>query len=193
MTQPTVRRLLTTGACVLILAGAPSVVAGQSVVDSWPGLDTGGLQRIYVLDDRGTESSGTLLALSADSLLMLVDGAERRVLRSQVMRMQKRDSLRNGTIIGAIAGVALGLVSARIADCTGDAQGGSCPAARGTLLAVSGGIYSAAGAGVDALIRGRSTIYEAPPAGVRVPQAAARHLSSDRATARELWRMGVSW
>jgi len=64
----------------------------------------------------------------------------------------------------------MGLMTAAISDCPGNDPGGSCGGARAAAVAVSMGVYSAIGAGVDALVRGRTTIYERRGAS-RAPSA----------------------
>lgn len=163
--------------CLAILAATlvPSALCAQDTAQSWPGLVPSGLPTVYVLDDAGVETSGTLLRLNPDSLVLLVSGAERRFEAARVRRIQKRgDSLRNGALIGAIVGVVMGLVVAAISDCPGDDPGGSCPGTRAATFLFSTGAYAAMGAGLDALIPGRTTLYEAPT----VPPAAGREGSA---------------
>jgi hypothetical protein len=151
--------------CIAILVAAlvPVPVGAQETTSNWPGLSPSGLSTVYVLDDAGVETSGRLLRLNPDSLVLLVGGAERRFEAARVTRIQKRgDSLRNGAVIGAIVGVALGLVSAGLSDCPGDNPGGACPGSRAALFLVSTGVYAAIGTGIDALVPGRTTLYEAP-------------------------------
>jgi hypothetical protein len=148
---------------ILVAALSPVAVCAQEAASSWPGLDSSRLSTVYVLDNSGTQTSGKLLRLNPDSLVLLVDGTERRFDTARVARIQKRgDSLRNGAIIGAVVGVALGILTAGIADCPGDHPGGGCPGSRAALFLVSTGVYSAIGTGIDALIPGRTTLYEAP-------------------------------
>jgi hypothetical protein len=148
---------------ILIAALTPGPAYAQDTSSSWPGLVSSRLSTVYVLDDSGVETSGKLLRLNPDSLVLLVAGAERRFEAARVARIQKRgDSLRNGAIIGAIVGVALGVITAGIADCPGDRPSGGCPGSRAALFLVSTGFYSAVGTGIDALIPGRTTLYEAP-------------------------------
>jgi hypothetical protein len=150
---------------VFIAALGPGVASAQDAAAHWPGLVSSGLSTVYVLDNTGTETSGKFLRLNPDSIVLLVDGAERRFETARVARIQKRgDSLRNGAIIGAIVGVAMGIITAGISDCPGDHPGGGCPGSRAALFLVSTGVYSAIGTGIDALIPGRTTLYEAPKA-----------------------------
>ena len=71
--------------------------AAQSAVEPWTGLKTSDLDTIYVRDVNGAEMSGKLLQLNPDSLVLLVGGVERRFDLPEVSRIQKRDSLKNGT------------------------------------------------------------------------------------------------
>jgi hypothetical protein len=151
---------------LLVAAGlVPGVANAQDTAAKWPGLESSRLSTVYVLDVGGTETSGKLLRLNPDSLVVLVDGQERQFETARVARIQKRgDSLRNGAIIGAVVGVAMGIITAGISDCPGDRAGGGCPGSRAALFLVSTGVYSAIGTGIDALIPGRTTLYKAPKA-----------------------------
>jgi hypothetical protein len=94
---------------------------------------------------------------------VLVGGTERRFDAARIRRVQKRgDSIRNGAIIGAVVGAVFGALGAGISDCPGDDPGGHCAGSRVALFALSTGIYTAMGAGIDALIVGRTTLYTAP-------------------------------
>ena len=162
-------------ACVC-LRSAPA--QAQPTLDRWAGLELKRLQEIYVRDVEGTETSGRLLQLNPDSLVILAGGVERRVDAGEVIRVQNRDSLKNGTLIGLAIGAGMGLMTAAISDCPGNDPGGSCGGARTAAVAVSMGVYSAIGAGVDALVRGRTTIYErrgaSSPRSAFVPLARVR-------------------
>ncbi len=151
----------------------PSLAFAQGTAQSWPGQATTGSATVYVLDDTGAEASGKLLRLDLDSLVLLVGDTERRFEAARVRRIEKRgDSLRNGAVIGAIVGAAIGVLAAGIADCPGDG-GGRCPGFRAAGFLISTGAYAAIGAGIDALVVGRQTLYEAPAASrrsVRTPQ-----------------------
>jgi hypothetical protein len=150
---------------ILIAALSPAVASAQQTASNWPGLVSSRLSTVYVLDTTGAETSGKLLRLNPDSIVLLVGGAERQFETARVARVQKRgDSLRNGAIIGAVIGLALGVITAGIADCPGDRPSGGCPGSRAALFLVSTGFYSAVGTGIDALIPGRTTLYEAPKA-----------------------------
>jgi hypothetical protein len=170
----------------MLLSTVPSVSVAQAVSEQWPGLSTSDLQTVYLLDRSGLETSGRLLALDPDSVMLLVDGAERRFDMTDVTRIQKRDSLRNGTLIGAAIGAVMGIVAAGISDCPGNDPGGSCGGLRTATFAASLGMYTALGAGVDAMIRGRTTIYAAPAAALTRTPGLMR-------PPRVAFRVGLSW
>lgn len=173
-------------AALVVFAINPAVARGQSISERWPGLASSQLQTVYVVDRSGLETTGKLLGLSPDSLVLLVAGVERRFDRADVARIQKRDTLKNGTLIGAAVGVVMGLVGAGISDCPGTRPGGACPGFRGAIAVASTGMYAGLGAGVDALIRGRTTLYQAPP------QSPGRSALGPGTTGAVL-RVGVSW
>ncbi len=146
----------------VLVALTPSVALGQTISDQWPGLTTAELKTVYVLARSGNETTGKLLGLTPDSLMLLVGDVEQRFDATDVARIQTRDSLKNGTLIGAAIGLAMGFVAAGISDCSGPHPGGACPGFRVAAVVVSTGMYAGLGAVVDAAIRGRTTLYEAP-------------------------------
>jgi hypothetical protein len=166
---------------ILVATLVPVAAEAQNETSRWPALaPSGRIETVYVLDDSGTETTGRLVRLTADSLVLLVDGAERQFEAARVRRIQKRgDSLRNGAIIAAVVGVGIGLLAGGIADCGRDDPDSGCPGTRVAAVVVSTGFYAAIGAGIDALIQGRTTLYEAPPS----PPPARREPAA-RATGR---------
>ena len=139
---------------------------------NWNDLRLSALPTIYVLDDTGQETRGTLLRFEPSALILLVDGTERSFEAARVRRIEKEgDSLRNGAVIEAVVGGVFGLIGAGISDCPGDDPGGSCPGTRATLFLFSTGVYAAIGTGVDALVPGRTLLYEAPAVSRVSPRA----------------------
>jgi len=151
---------------------APTPVRAQRQTDTWPPARPPGQVTVHVLDDAGGETTGRLLRLEPDSLVLLVDGQERRLEASRVRRLDKRgDSLKNGAYIGAAAGFLLGLLFATAEGCS-DAEvaaGEGCFGDKSAFVAYSTGIYAAIGVGIDALHVGRTTLYAAPAAGLVQP------------------------
>lgn len=152
-------RLLVSVCCVLML---PCFVSAQERPSPIiPGDD---LPTVFLLDSYGAEYRGKLLRVDDREVRMLVNSDERTFQRNEIVRIEKRgDPLKNGAIIGAVVGVALGLLAAGIADCpTVYADG--CTGTRIGVFFTSVGIYSAVGTGIDAAIKGRTLIYQAPSA-----------------------------
>lgn len=151
-------------ACValVVCVGVRPIAAQQATSDVWPGLRPSELQTVYVTDTSGRETTGKLLRIDPDALVLLANGAERTFPMAEVRRIQKRDSLRNGVLIGAVVGGVLGVLSGGLADCPGDHPGNGCGAFRVAVVGISAGVYAGLGAGIDALIRGRTTLYAAP-------------------------------
>ena len=150
---------------MLGLVVSPASVLAQESVPGWAGLATSDLETVYVLDDQGSETRGTLLSLDDESVSLLVEGNERRFERARVRRLQKRgDSLKNGAFIGAVVGAVLSSIGAAVADCP-TASDTSCPGAKVGLAFLGTAIYTGVGVGIDALVTGRTTLYEAPAGG----------------------------
>lgn len=173
---------------LLLLLALAQPAFSQSPPDDyrWDGVRATGLTTVWVRDTAGTVTKGSLLAFTPDALVLLVDGDEQRFERSRVRRIQKRDSLKNGALIGAVTGALIGVVTMGIADCSVDSRIDGCPGLRASLVAVSAGVYAGIGVGLDAVIPGRSTIYEAPPV------SSARRVRSVP-TGPVLARISVSW
>jgi Zn-dependent alcohol dehydrogenase len=122
-------------------------------------------QKISITDDQGQEVKGKVSALTADGLTMLVDGKTAEVPYARIVRIDRpNDSLANGALIGLGVGAALGLAlvaAEEQSDC--DAAVFLCgePGAGGyagaTLL--MGGLGTAVGVGIDALIHRDREIY----------------------------------
>lgn len=147
----------------LVTLAAVSVAVPALAQTTLPNLLPTGVGTVYVLDDAGTETRGTLLRIDPDAIVVATDAGERRFEAVRVKRIQKRgDSLRNGAIIGAVLGAVMSALTAGISDCSGNDPGGSCPGSRAAIFILGIGIYSAIGTGIDALITGRTTLYEAP-------------------------------
>ena len=145
----------------------PVRMAAAQPGEQFPGLKASGLETVYVRDSSGAEVKGKLLQLGPDSVLLLENGVEHRFAIDEVERIQKRDSLRNGTIIGAVIGGAMGVLAAGFADCpSSQGHARECDAFRATTVALSIGVYAGLGTGIDALIPGRTTLYRKPDQSV---------------------------
>ena len=102
----------------------------------------------------GAELRGRLVELSRTTLGILVNGARVDVPIDNVLRIDARtDSVKNGAVIGASVMGGLSLLS-----CAGHRDAAFC--IWGTVAQTAFGAL--AGAGIDALHKGRTTIYSKP-------------------------------
>ena len=120
-------------------------------------------QKVSITDDQGQEFKGRIGTVAADGLRMLVDGKSVDVAYDRIVRIDHpHDSLANGALIGFGVGAAMGLAAiAADSGCDPVVIGCSEPDAggyvAGTLLL--GGLGTAVGVGIDALIHHDREIY----------------------------------
>jgi hypothetical protein len=111
------------------------------------------LKQVWITQsDTGEVLRGRLVELSPASLALLTsDNRRLEIPLDRVLRVETGgDSLKNGAAIGAV--VMGGLV---LATCAAWGDGGGCVVA----AAVDAGVGALIGAGVDAMIEGRTAIY----------------------------------
>jgi hypothetical protein len=160
---------------VLLMSVAPA-----SAQQSGPVVNEKALSPVTVFDDRGVRTPGRLLRIDPESVVVLVNGQERRFELEHVTKVEKRgDSLRNGAIIGAVVGAVFGAATGGMSDCVqpGDTYAECGAGTRIAMAAVSAGMFAAIGAGFDAAIQGHSTLYQRPASGApaaRGPSASVR-------------------
>jgi hypothetical protein len=121
---------------------------------------------VWITDFSGREERTRIDGVSAD--IIATTGTETRRLRTaDVLRVQVRysDSLVNGALIGAGVAVASGLLMCRMTE-----PWENCRDDVGPMLKI-GAIGAGVGIGIDALIRGRKTIYDAAPGSTRLRAA----------------------
>jgi hypothetical protein len=110
----------------------------------------------------GDELRGRLVELSSTTLAILVDGKRVELPLENVLRIEARtDSLKNGAAIGAVTMGGLGVLGcAAVGELSGPCV---------TSIVINTGFGALAGAGIDALHKGRSTIYSKSPAVAVAP------------------------
>jgi hypothetical protein len=115
---------------------------------------------IYVTDQSGRETAVEVLDLSEPAVLVRQGGERRTLAEADVRRIRQRlpDRLWNGALIGFGIGAGLGALVASIMDECSSGGGAACA---GPVIGYSA-LGSAVGVGIDALIKGRKIIYEAP-------------------------------
>ena len=111
---------------------------------------------VWISDADGRERRARIVGMTGGVVSAVTDGERRDIPVGQITRVRARrsDSLLNGALIGAAAGVASGLALCRLTEtwenCSDDA---------GPMVA-AGALGAGIGIGIDTLIRGRRTIYE---------------------------------
>jgi len=121
-----------------------------------------GLPTVFVTERTGKETRGQLVSLTESVLVVNVSGAEQTFRPADVVRIERRgDSLKNGAIIGAAFGLITGALLNECAGGGSGANGEGCLGARIGLALGGAAIWAAIGAGIDALIPGRTRIWPA--------------------------------
>jgi len=174
--------LLWTGLIVFALATAAAPASAQSA--DFSGVQPKGLPTVYVTDRQGQETKGKIVSWTDSAVVLRVDdGATRTFKTGEAVRIDLRgDSLKNGALIGAGVGLAIGLMtSAACWECDGSFAV--------TMTLASAGIYAAIGTGIDALIPGRTPFWNAGSSqgtggGLTV------NISAQRRSAFVGWRIG---
>ena len=131
-------------------------LAQAQTTDTPPPFD--GTPRVIVTDRAGNETTGRLIRWTDSTIVLRTGGVERTFSSGDARRVDLRgDSLRNGFLIGAVFGSLGGL----IADCPNASQ--RCPKTRVAFTILGMATWGAIGAGIDALIPGRSPLWRAAP------------------------------
>jgi len=155
------------------LLGAFLVLATSSVVraqDSFAALQAklkaGDL--VIITDDGGTQTRGTFERVGT-SIRLSVDGVAREWAPQQIREIRRRgDSLKNGVIIGLVAGGAAGAVLGWGVGTIFEAEGSDPVGPVLGLLALGLGAGAGIGAGLDAAITGNTVVYRRSPRTVSV-------------------------
>jgi hypothetical protein len=113
---------------------------------------------VWITDSAGREEKRLIVSVSDGIVTTSANEDVRRFRTTDIARVRARhsDSVINGALIGAGAAVASGLFL-----CTRTEPWENCRDDVGPILRIAA-IGAGAGIGIDALIRGRRTIYEAP-------------------------------
>jgi hypothetical protein len=142
-------------------AGAGEVA--HSLEDLGRRLEPG--QKVQILERSGRLSEGMVTELTGSSLTLLAAEA-RAIAADDILRVdQEGDSVRNGILIGAGSGAALGLLTAlAYASLSEEEKSITCPECGSPSTMV--GTYVVLGAGlgwlIDGLKKGRTRLYQAP-------------------------------
>jgi hypothetical protein len=113
---------------------------------------------VWITDSSDREEKGRIVGVSSGIVTTTAGGDVRRLDTTDIRRIRARhsDSVVNGALIGAGAAVSSALFL-----CTRMEPWESCRDDIGPMMLI-GGIGAGVGIGIDALIRGRKTIYQGP-------------------------------
>ena len=118
---------------------------------------------VFIEEKSGAETRGRLLSITPAAIQIDIDGAQRTFVPDNVTKIERRgDSLKNGALIGA----AIGFLTGFIGDCPragNNNRSDGCPGARVAYVVGGSAIWAGIGAGIDALIPGRTRLWPAPP------------------------------
>ena len=154
---------------ILFSASTGSAASAQTHQGAEPNLDTTLIpgRTVWITDSSGREEKMRIVGVSGDIVTSTAGENVRRLRTTDVMRVRVRhsDLVINGALIGAGAAVASGLFL-----CTRTEPWENCRDDVGPMLRI-GAIGAGVGIGIDALIRGRRTIYEAADGSTRLHAA----------------------
>jgi hypothetical protein len=139
-----------------------------------------GFPIVYVTDALGSETKGRLVSWIGSEIVLQTGAGPRTFKPGEAVRIDLRgDSLKNGALIGLGVGLAMGGLAAAGCDCGGgDAA----------IVVFSAAFYTFVGVGIDALVPGRTPLWNAGP------RRSARNgltfrVSPERRSAFVGWRM----
>jgi hypothetical protein len=118
---------------------------------------------VYVVENSGAETKGKVVDVSASALTLEVDGVPRSMDQDQVSEVQRYgDLLWNGFVIGAAVATPAMLLSDPAKKPCGVNLQRRCGEVQVGQRVLAIGIMGLIGTGIDALIRRRHPVYEAP-------------------------------
>lgn len=142
---------------VLALAGCATVPPTQSWAELGRRVAPG--TPVAVTDASGAEVAGTIAAFSSASLDLTVGGARRQFSATEVRQVRRNgDPLWNGLLIG----LGIGVVGAALPDNKCSGQPPVCDDRQWPQRAAFLGLATAAGVGIDALVRDQRLLFTVP-------------------------------
>ena len=147
---------------VTLIACACVMAAGTARAQDFSSIQLKNLPVVFVQERSGAETRGRLISITPAAVAIDVDGSQRTFAAADVVKIDRRgDSLKNGALIGA----AIGLFTGFFGDCprTSNSAGNGCPGARVAYVLGGSAVWAGIGAGIDALIPGRTRLWTALP------------------------------
>ena len=130
---------------------------------------------VWMTNAAGRQAEGVVQGVGPSALTVLVSGREEQWTLSDTREIWRRgDSLRNGVLVGLLAGAGAGLLGGLGVSASSFGEGGNpAPALAGmTALGAAGG--AALGAWFDSMRQGRTLVHRNTAAAVRVTPTVSR-------------------
>lgn len=118
---------------------------------------------LYVIDSQGDETKGRLMNILDRAIALEVDHTRRTLPADSIVRIDRtrRDSVKNGVLIGLATGAVAGYAAGRRVDSPACPRNGLECGQGATIGAYSGAFWGAIGGWIaDGLHRTRETIFE---------------------------------
>jgi hypothetical protein len=161
-----VRHIVLVGA---LFVGTGSGVLAQSSQSAQPTLDNAlePGRTVWITDSVGHEERMRIVGVSGNVVTATVGEDTRQLSTMEIVRVRARrtDSVLNGALTGAGAALAAGLYLCNVTE-----PWANCRDDFGPMFRI-GALGAGIGIGVDALIRGRTTIYERERGAARLQAA----------------------
>lgn len=160
------RRIALLVACFVCTGSAALAQTSQSGQPSLETVLTPG-KTVWITDSGGREEQMRIVGVSGNVVTATVGDGTRQLPTTDIARVRVRhsDSVLNGALIGAGAAIAFGLYLCNVTE-----PWENCRDDFGPMFRI-GALGAGIGAGVDALIRGRRTIYERDRGATRLRAA----------------------
>ena len=159
-----------------LLASSPAIAqtTGERIPDV---VKTG--QRVSIIDDEGRQVDGRVEGTSEEAIRVALRKGTQEIPVARIVRIDRPDSLRNGTYIGLGIGLATSTILVGFATQADNPQWGVVAAS----CAYNVVAYTLLGTGIDAMFNNRRTLFErgrgahGPPLpGRRTRRPRRRHL-----------------
>ena len=159
-----VRRIVVLGA-LFVCAGSDALAQQSGQPGPASALTSG--RTVWITDSSGREERMRIIGVSGNVVTAMVGEDTRQLSTTDIVRVRVRhsDSVLNGALIGAGAAVAAGLYLCNVTE-----PWENCRDDFGPMFRI-GALGAGIGIGVDALIRGRTTIYERERGAARLQAA----------------------
>lgn len=145
-------------ALVVGILFTPSTAVAQAPPDWTMKIKLG--KPLFITLKSGDRIEGTAGQISSDGIVVATPVGVQTAAFGDIRRVQRRDSLWNGVWIGAAVGAGLG-VAAALDDSTCPDKTPGCRS-EAAVIPLGGAMYGALiGWGIDALVKGRTTLFEA--------------------------------